>query len=217
MPDGHRQRLAQLAAHYEIPVIEDDAYGDLHFIGERPRPVKAFDTAGWVLHCGSMSKSLAPGYRVGWLAPGRFFRQVWESKVMTTVSTAAVCQETLLRYLKRGGFEQHLRRLRTALSVRREEMLRALAHDFPPGTRVSRPHGGFVVWVELPKCVNALELYRLARDAQVSIVPGPIFSAQRQYRNCIRLNFGYPTPIQIRRGVRILAQQLPAATNGATL
>jgi DNA-binding transcriptional MocR family regulator len=109
MPEGRKRELARLAERYKIPVIEDAAYADLFFGVKRPRSVKSFDRAGWVLHCGSLSKCLAPAYRIGWAAPGRFVREVWESKVMSSLTTAPVCQEAIVRYLKMGGFEQHLR------------------------------------------------------------------------------------------------------------
>jgi DNA-binding transcriptional MocR family regulator len=214
MPDEHKRALARLAERYRVPVIEDAAYAELYFGATRPRSVKSFDRAGWVLHCGSLSKCVAPGYRIGWAAPGRFTRAVWESKIMSSLTTAPVCQEALVRYLKRGGFEQHLRRLRQALSEGCREMLNAVSSEFPTDCRMTRPDGGYMLWVELPKTVDALTLHRLAQTAGVSIAPGPIFSAQRKYPNCIRLNFGHASIPQIRQGVSILAQ-LVKSTAGA--
>jgi DNA-binding transcriptional MocR family regulator len=114
--------------------------------------------------------------------------------------------------LKRGGFEQHLRRLRQTVSERCQEMRRAVSSEFPASCRMTQPDGGYMLWVELPKSVDALQLYRLALEAEVSIAPGPIFSAQRDYRNCIRLNFGHPSIAQIRRGVTILARLITSAS-----
>jgi DNA-binding transcriptional MocR family regulator len=217
MPEENKRALARLAERYKVPVIEDAAYAELFFGASRPRSVKSFDRAGWVLHCGSMSKCLAPGYRIGWTAPGRFVQEVWEGKVMSSLTTAPVCQEALVRYLKRGGFEQHLRRLRQTLSERCQEMRRAVSSEFPASCRMTQPDGGYMLWVELPKSVDALQLYRLALEAEVSIAPGPIFSAQRDYHNCIRLNFGHPSIAQIRRGVTILARLItPASGAGPT-
>jgi DNA-binding transcriptional MocR family regulator len=118
MPEERKRALARLAERYKVPVIEDAAYAELYFGVNPPRSVKSFDRGGWVLHCGSFSKCLAPGYRIGWAAPGRYMREVWESKLMSSLTTAPVCQEAIVQYLKRGGFEQHLRRLRQTLSVR---------------------------------------------------------------------------------------------------
>jgi DNA-binding transcriptional MocR family regulator len=215
MPEEHRRALARLAERYKVPVIEDAAYAELYFGVNRLRSVKSFDRGGWVLHCGSFSKCLAPGYRIGWAAPGRYMREVWESKLMSSLTTAPVCQEAIVRYLKRGGFEQHLRRLRQTLSVRCQEMMRAVSYEFPSDCRMTRPDGGYMLWVEMPESVDVLELYRRALTAAVSILPGPIFSAQRNYGNFMRLNFGHPTVAQIRRGVSMLARLIHStAANG---
>lgn len=208
MPEEHRRALARLAERYQIPVIEDDAYAELHFGKSRHRPIKSFDRAGWVLHCGSLSKCLAPGYRVGWAAAGRFARAVWERKVVSSFNTAAVCQDALARFLRQGGLEQHLRQVRQSLSLRCQEMTRAVSAEFPVGCRMSRPEGGYLVWVELPQGFDAMELHRRALEAGVSISPGPLFSARGSYQNCLRLNFGHPSPVQIRQGIHTLAQLL---------
>jgi DNA-binding transcriptional MocR family regulator len=142
-------------------------------------------------------------------------REVWESKLMSSLTTAPVCQEAIVQYLKRGGFEQHLRRLRQTLSVRCQEMMRAVSYEFPSDCRMTRPDGGYMLWVEMPESVDVLELYRRALTAAVSILPGPIFSAQRNYGNFMRLNFGHPTVAQIRRGVSMLARLIHStAANG---
>lgn len=215
MPEERKRALARLAERYKVPVIEDAAYAELYFGVNRLRSVKSFDRGGWVLHCGSFSKCLAPGYRIGWAAPGRYMREVWESKLMSSLTTAPVCQEAIVRYLKRGGFEQHLRRLRQTLSVRCQEMMRAVSDEFPSDCRMTRPDGGYMLWVEMPESVDVLELYRRALTAGVSIAPGPVFSAQRNYGNFMRLNFGHPTVAQIRRGVSILARLIHStAANG---
>ena len=212
MPEEHRRTLARLAEKYQVPVIEDDVYAELYFGVNRPRPVKSFDRAGWVLHCGSFSKWLAPGYRIGWAAAGRFTRAVWQGKVLSSFNTAPVCQEALAYFLRRGGFETHLRRLRRTLAARRQEMFRTISAEFPTGCRVSQPEGGYMLWVELPEWFDVMELHRRALAAGVSIAPGPIFSAQRHYRNCFRLNFGYASSAQTRQGVRTLARLLHSAS-----
>ncbi len=212
MPEERRRALARLAERYEVPVIEDDVYAELYFGESRPRPVKSFDRAGWVLHCGSFSKCLAPGYRIGWAAAGRYTREVWRRKILSSLTTAAVCQDALVRFLRQGGFEQHLRRLRRALSVRCQEMMRAVCTEFPATCRMTRPDGGYMLWIELPEPFDAMELHRLALEAGVSLAPGPIFSPQRRYRNCLRLNFGFPSNAQIRQGIHTLARLLPEAS-----
>ncbi|WP_224244957.1 aminotransferase-like domain-containing protein [Hyalangium gracile] len=193
MPEEHRQRLVKLLAERDLPLIEDDIYGDLYFGSERPRPCKAFDTEGRVLLCGSFSKTLAPGYRVGWVAPGRYRERVELLKFAQTGATPTLPQLALARFLQGGGYDRHLRALRRRLAAQVERMTEAIAEHFPEGTRVTRPTGGSLLWLELPATVDALVLHARALEAGISIAPGPIFSAQGQrYSHFIRLSCGYP-------------------------
>jgi DNA-binding transcriptional MocR family regulator len=190
MPEEHRVRLVAMLARREVPLIEDDIYGDLHHGPERPKVCKAFDRKGLVLLCGSVSKTLAPGLRVGWVAPGRFRERVELLKFAHTVATPTLPQLAVARFLQSGGYDKHLRTLRRRLAAQVERMTEALAEHFPEGTRVSRPTGGSLLWVELPPQVDALALHARALEAGISIAPGPIFSAQPRYAHCIRLNCG---------------------------
>lgn len=192
MPEENRQRLVAMLAARGIPLIEDDIYGDLHFGSRRPRPAKAHDTEGLVLLCGSFSKTLAPGYRVGWVAPGRFREKVELLKFAQSVATPTLPQLAITAFLRDGGYDRHLRSLRRQLASQVQRMVEAIGEHFPEGTRVTRPEGGFLVWVELPRKVDALVLHARALEAGISIAPGPIFSAQKRYGNFIRLNCGFP-------------------------
>ncbi|QQR44223.1 PLP-dependent aminotransferase family protein [Myxococcus xanthus] len=193
MPDVRRQRLVNLLDAHDVPLIEDDIYGDLHFGAERPRACKAFDTRGNVLLCSSFSKTLAPGFRVGYVAPGRFRERVELLKFSTSVTTATVPQYAIARFLQNGGYDRHLRSLRRRLASQVERMAEAVAESFPEGTRVTRPSGGALLWVELPRQVDSLALSAKALEAGISIAPGPIFSARMDsYRHCFRLNCGHP-------------------------
>jgi DNA-binding transcriptional MocR family regulator len=191
MPDEKKRDLVELLGRYDVPLIEDDVYGELYFDGKRPAPAKAFDTKGLVMHCSSFSKCLAPGYRIGWAAPGRFARAVARHKLTTTLMASAPAQAALADYLEKGGYDRHLRQLRHTLSVQQTAFMAAVARYFPPGTRATRPKGGYFLWLELPAGVNALELHRNALSHGISIAPGPIFSAHRGFTNCIRLNYGH--------------------------
>jgi len=215
MPEENRRRLAALLAKHGIPLIEDDVYSELYFGGEPPQPAKAHDRAGLVLHCGSFSKCLAPGYRIGWAAPGRYAQQVARLKFTASISTTVPAQEAIARYLGEGGYEYHLRRLRHALQTQQNQMLQAIARHFPPHTRVSRPRGGYFLWLELPPAVDTLELNRQAAAHGISIAPGPMFSAKRQFANCVRLNYGHPWTPQIEDAVATLGR-LAAAMCDAT-
>ena len=191
MPLEKKQALVALLSQHQIPLIEDDVYAQLYFGKSRPLPAKAFDTEGLVMHCCSFSKSLAPGYRIGWAVPGRYTREVARLKLTTTLSTPAPTQLALVDYLEHGGFDKHLRQLRQALATRLSQFTQAVARYFPEGTRATRPSGGYFLWVELPAGCDALALHRQALAQGISLAPGPIFSASRAFTHCIRLNYGH--------------------------
>lgn len=192
MPDENKERLAAMLARHEIPLIEDDIYGDLHFSETRPRTVKAFDRDGLVLLCSSFSKTLAPGYRVGYVAPGRFYKRLEQTKFMNTVATNSPGQLALAEYLSRGGYDRHLRSLRRVFTDQIAVARDLAARHFPEGTRVSRPQGGFVLWLELPAGSDSHQLYNRALERRISILPGLIFSNSDKFRHCIRISCGKP-------------------------
>ena len=206
MPDDAKRELVKMLAKRDVPLIEDDIYGDLHFDGARPRPARAFDRHGLVMLCGSFSKTLAPGYRVGYVAPGRYRDAVERLKFAQTVATPTLAQMAIADFLENGGYERHLRRLRRALSEQVARVSEAIAEHFPAGTRISRPRGGFLLWVEMPPGKCALELHDRALARGVSVAPGPIFSAKQRFTSCIRVSCGYPWSDAIERGVRTLGQ-----------
>lgn len=192
MPRENKKRLVEMLGKRNIPLIEDDLYGELHFGCNRPQNAKAFDKKGLVLLCSSFSKSLAPGYRVGWTIPGKFKTKVERLKSMTTIATSSLQQMVIAEFLKNGNYERHLTQLRKAFCEQIQATMKAICKYFPEGTKVTRPTGGFVLWVEFPKQVDALELHQRALEKKISITPGPIFSATRKYNNCIRISCGNP-------------------------
>ena len=204
MPDEYKKSLVELAYRYNVPLIEDDIYGDLHFELKRPKALKAFDSEDRVMYCGSFSKTLAPGYRVGWVAGGRHMEELKRLKLASTIATAAPMQLAIAAFLQRGGFDRHLRKLRQSFALNLECMTDTISLHFPAGTRVTRPKGGFVLWVELPAHINSIQLYRSALKRQISIAPGPIFSATSAYSNFIRLNGGYPWSERIESALQTL-------------
>jgi DNA-binding transcriptional MocR family regulator len=191
MSDDRKKALIELLARHDVPLIEDDIYGDLGFSMERPRVAKAFDQTGRVLLCSSFSKTLAPGYRIGWVVPGRFQPEVERLKSACTIATATAPQMAVAEFLTNGGYDHHLRKIRRTYLRQIWSMSQAVGKFFPPGTRVSRPEGGFVLWVEMPEYVDARRLYEAAQKAGISIAPGPIFSVRQIYRNHIRLSAAY--------------------------
>ena len=194
MSDEGKQKLVTLLENYQVPLIEDDIYGDLSYSDERPSVAKAFDKTGNVLLCSSISKTLAPGYRVGWIAAGRYQEQIERKKMLANVATPSPTQLAVAEFLANGGYEHHLRSIRRVYARQTAQMSDAIGRFFPTGTRVSRPQGGYVLWVEMPEQVDALKLYERCKKVGISIAPGQLFSIEGKFRNCIRLNAAFWNP-----------------------
>jgi DNA-binding transcriptional MocR family regulator len=201
-----KAELVRLITSHQVPLIEDDVYGDLAFGEVRSPAAKSFDAAGLILLCSSSSKTLAPGLRLGWIEAGRFRDRVQFLKSITSMSTAALAQLALARLLENGFFERHLRRLRLRLAEQVACYLHAVASAFPEGTRLTRPQGGNLIWVQLPPRTDGTELYRRALQQGISIMPGEIFSVRGRHRGFIRLSCGAPWSGEIERAIGILGQ-----------
>ncbi len=194
MSDEDKERLVRMLEERQVPLIEDDIYGDLSFSDERPSVAKSFDKTGNVMLCSSFSKTIAPGYRVGWIAAGRFQEQIERGKMLANVATCSPVQLAIAEFLANGGYEHHLRSIRRVYARQAAQMGDAIGRFFPSGTRVSRPRGGFVLWVEMPEEIDAIVLYEQAKAQGITIAPGSIFSVEGKFRNCIRLNAACWTP-----------------------
>lgn len=192
VPVQRKRELVRLLASHDIPLIEDDAYAELHFSSVDALPAKAFERKGGVLHCGSFSKCLAPGFRLGWVAAGRFAQAVGRAKIESSVATSLPIQLAVAQMLRHGGYDSHLTTLRRKLHAQQSLMLDALHRHFPAGFRVAAPAGGYFLWVECAAAVDSLDVHRRALEAGITIAPGPMFSARRQYGHFIRLNYGHP-------------------------
>jgi DNA-binding transcriptional MocR family regulator len=206
MSDDKKRALYELLHQHQVPLIEDDVYAELYFASQPPKPVKSFDRDGLVMHCSSFSKCLAPGYRVGWVAGGRYAEQISRLKLMTTISPSVPAQAALADYLQHGGYDRHLRKLRHALETQQAAMLASAARHFPASTRVTRPSGGYFLWFEFPEQVDSLQLFQLALAQGISLAPGPIFSATRRFGNCARLNYGHPWNAQSEQAMAVLGR-----------
>lgn len=192
--DDHKRALVDLCRSKRVPLIEDDIYGDLPFQGPRPRTCKSFDTEGNVILISGFSKTLASGYRIGWAVPGRWFDQLDKLKSLTSVASPTPNQWALARFLETGGYQRHLRGFRQRLADQVGRMAETVARTFPEGTRVSRPVGGYVLWIELPGAVDTFELYERALSRGIIFSPGEIFSATGGFRNALRLSAGSWNP-----------------------
>jgi DNA-binding transcriptional MocR family regulator len=190
LPNSHKQALVELTARRNVAVIEDDLYGDLAFDDPRPLTAKSFDRKGLVVLCSSSSKTLSPGYRIGWVFAGRFQAEVERLKLITSMAAPSLPQWVVAEFLSSGGYDRHLKRLRAILAGQVETVRQAVFQCFPKGTRISRPAGGHMLWIELPAKIEAMKLWRAALGEHIGILPGPVFSAAGRYKNHIRLNAG---------------------------
>jgi DNA-binding transcriptional MocR family regulator len=206
MPDENKARLVQLCEARDIALIEDDIYGDIYFGAARPRVAKSWDRSNSVLLCSSFTKTLAPGFRIGWIAPGKLFQEVAMLKFISSVSTPELPQAAIAEFMANGGYDHHLRRLRAGFARQVQQASQAIAEYFPGGTKITRPAGGFVLWVELSSKIDALELFRRARAERISIAPGPMFTTTKRYRNCFRVGCGNLWSAKIEMGLMRLGQ-----------
>ena len=206
MPDEKKKELVKMLTRHEVPLIEDDLYGNLPFGPTRPKVAKAFDEHGWVMLCDSFTKTLSPGYRVGWVAPGRFKAKVEFLKFVNTAASPSLPQMAIAEFLRNGAFDHHLRKIRRLYAQQTQRMTEAIGRYFPPGTKATRPTGGMCLWVELPPHISALKVYQRALASKISTAPGPIFSPKQKFQNFVRLNCGNPWSEAVESAVRELGR-----------
>ena len=211
MPEDHKKEVVKLLGKYNIPLIEDDIYGDLYFGDKRPACCKSYDETGMVLLCSSYSKTLAPAYRVGWLAAGKFMNEVMKIKLFHTLSSTAITHEALGSFLETGRYEAHLRKLRKTLYTNYLQYVRVIGECFPSGTRISRPQGGLSLWVELPKSIDTIELYNSAVSKKITFSPGSMFTLQNQFSHCMRLTFGLEWNEKTENSLKLLGRLAKAS------
>jgi DNA-binding transcriptional MocR family regulator len=206
--EEHRRSLVALIEKYDVPLIEDDVYAELIFDGSRQTPAQFYSTKGLVLTCSSFSKTVAPGFRIGWLLPGNYFDTAHKLKRAVSCSSGMLQQLTLSEMLVSGDYDRHLQRLLPVLKTNAERMTAQIARAFPPETAVSQPKGGSVLWLELPENVDSEVLFRYALDNNISIMPGSVFAADYRYRNFIRLSFGHPWSEAIETAIDLLGNKV---------
>jgi DNA-binding transcriptional MocR family regulator len=210
MPEEKKIAVLELLARHDVPLIEDDIYGDIYFGEERPKPFMALDPRGNTIYCSSFSKTIAPGYRVGWIATGRHMQRVLERKFAFTLCGPALPQAALAEFLSSGGYDSHLRRIRRTFADNIDQMIRTIEKSFPAGTKVTRPTGGFVLWLELPPSIKSRALFHRALEKGICFAPGDVFSASDRYANCLRLSCGSNWHPRIERGLQTLGEMASA-------
>lgn len=226
LPLARRQRLVDLANHYGVPILEDDPYGALRYSGDHIPPILVLDAQrsqadngggqlhqGDVIYLGTFSKTLAPGFRLGWVvAPDQVIRRLVQAKQGCDLHTTTFGQMVVYEAIRDGFLGGHLRTLRRVYRSRRDVMLAAMAEHFPPGITWTTPDGGLFLWVTLPQGMDSQALLTQAVAEKVAYVPGAPFFANGGGQNTLRLNFSNAQPEQIQEGIarlgRVFAQAL---------
>lgn len=192
LSEQKQRELVALAKRFDIKIMEDDIYGELGF-GEPIRTVlKSFDDDGRVMYCSSFSKTISPGLRIGWMIPGKHIKSVINNQMFNTFSPSALGQISMYSYLQTGHFDKHLRNLRKTYAENTDRIIDAVRQYFPEGTRVSKPKGGFILWICLPEEVNVVQLRNECLRHNINIVPGDVFSNGDEFGNFMRLNCAIP-------------------------
>jgi DNA-binding transcriptional MocR family regulator len=206
MPEENKRELVNMLAERDVPLIEDDVYGNVYFGEKRPRTAKSYDLNNLVLSCSSFSKSLAPGFRVGWVLAGRYRNNVIELKQATFSATSSINQLSMAEFLASGQYDRHLVRFRMAMHDQVEKGRFMIAKNFPQGTCISNPQGGNVLWVEMPRGCDSIEVFNRALQKNIGITPGMLFSATRRFRNYLRINCGFPWDETNRQAITTLGK-----------
>ena len=204
MSEERKRAIIELLSRHQVPLIEDDIYGDIYFGPSRPRPFAALAPEADILTCSSFSKTVAPGYRIGWISSSGRFKAILEAKFASSLCGPALPQKAMADFLRTGGYDKHLRRIRRHFADNISRMSQAIDRSFPEATRMSSPQGGFVLWLELPKGFDCAELYRRAIAERICFAPGWLFSASSQYANCLRLSCGHEWSPALERSVERL-------------
>lgn len=202
MPEARKRALVALARRFDVAIVEDDIYGDLSFDTPRPRTLKSFDDDGRVLLCSAFSKTLVPGLRVGWMAPGRYRDQALHMKYVSTGASATLPQLAVAEFVQLGHYERHLREMIRQYRQHRDIMIDWVTRYFPAGTGISYPQGGFLLWLELSNDIDCVRLKERLVDEGLHVTPGSLFSASGKYRHCLRLNYAMALTPAVEAGVR---------------
>ncbi len=201
-----RQRLAEAAARWNVPLVEDDPYSLLRYAGDRLPPIKAFDEAGRVFYIGSFSKIVAPAMRLGWIvAPAEVLPKLAVLRESLDLESSQLLQRLVTEYVSRGYLEPHLEALNAANCARRNAMAAALEHELGGAARWTLPDGGLFMWVTLPEGTDTAHLLSAAFEHKVAYIPGANFSPEGRGANTLRLNYSNNTPERIAEGLRRLS------------
>lgn len=206
MSDKNKQMAVSILNQHGVPLIEDDVFGTLGLDNPRPLAAKSFDQNDNVLLCSSFSKTISPGLRLGWIAPGKHLEEVVRQKFLGNLSTSIIAQLAMVEFLDGNRFRRTTQTAAGIYTQRLRRMRESVLDNFPAGTTCTSPKGGFFLWVELPAGHDSFELFKLAARESISISPGRLFSQSNTYKNCIRLSCGKIEEEYIEKAVRGLTK-----------
>jgi 2-aminoadipate transaminase len=205
MSEARRAALVAKAAELDLPLIEDNPYGDLWFDTPPPAPLTSRNPDGCI-YLGSFSKVLAPGLRLGFIvAPKAVYPKLLQAKQAADLHSPGFNQRMITEVMKDGFLDRHIPTIRALYKGQRDAMLAALKKDMPADVTWNSPDGGMFLWAQLPEGMNAQELLPLAVDKGVAFVPGAAFYNDHGDPRTMRLSFVTPDGDEIRKGVAALA------------
>ncbi|MGX7197046.1 aminotransferase-like domain-containing protein [Enterococcus olivae] len=206
---SRRQKLAELSGKYQIPVLEDNPYGELRFEGEALPSIRHFDQAGTILCTGTFSKIFCPGYRIGWLAGEKELLQKYTiMKQGTDLHSNTKAQREIAVYLQQYDIDAHITKILALYRKRRDTMLQKMKETFPKEVSYTHPEGGLFIWVTLPEAIDATQILQECLQEKVAFVSGETFYATSKKRNTFRLNFSSMPEDRIETGIEKLGQVL---------
>ena len=212
MPAERRKKFAELAAKYDVPVLEDNPYGDIRFAGEHVPSVKSFDHAGKVFYMSTFSKILAPGFRLGWLvADPKVIEKLTVLKQSADLHTDNLVQYVVTEFFKENDVDAHVKEISDLYGKRKQLMIDGLKKYFPKDVKYTDPEGGMFLWVEVPGVTDTVELFKQCLEHNVAFVPGDPFFAGKPQPGTFRLNYSNMQEDQIEVGLKRLGEALSQA------
>jgi len=205
LTDDTKQKIVELLESNNIPLIEDDVYGDIYFTEKRGTPAQKYSKNGLVITCSSFSKTAAPAYRIGWIATHKFSQRCAQIKRALSCSSSHMNQITLFEFVRSGDYERYLTQLRSVLITNKARMINILQQLLGESIRISDPKGGCVLWLELDRSINSADIFQLALQQNISVSPGTLFSPSNRYQHCIRLSYGLPWNDRVEEGLKMFA------------
>jgi len=204
-----RKKLIELAYKYDIPVVEDNPYGELRFEGEMLPAIKSFDTKGLVIHLGTFSKTFCPGLRIGWVvASPEILTKYILVKQGADLQCSTIAQREVNKFLEMHDLDAHVEKIINVYRKRRDLMLETMEKEFPAGVTFTRPQGGLFTWVTFPEHLDAAEVMKKSLEEKVAFVPGQSFFPNGQYKNHGRFNYSNMPEDKIVEGVKRLGKVL---------